>query len=320
MPNEAFYQQTGQGDRSFGTGMGNVMQQNKDPNVLAREIAHASGVANQMNSVDVRYLGAFKLEEHKKQLSEVQATVDALESAICAARGVDRSIFGHFQSGWNTGDSQVEVRQSKRREMWNRGRMVLKAMYQMIIWSEYKGIKTDEEIIKISDALTINFEGEQKPHDCCLKRRVLLTSKTWPRRAFLARLRFTTTPWTRSKTLTTHHHSTATSSPKALNRLITWANSPSTTQTTWFKSRWIQQTIGFTEHALETAEAADKASDAIEVKNEKYFIEDQYYFQGLPIKIENKVGSVRSGVDPDGNDWSVTMGVDYGFIMGYARR
>ncbi|MBO9483807.1 LPD38 domain-containing protein [Salinisphaera sp. G21_0] len=36
--------------------------------------------------------------------------------------------------------------------------------------------------------------------------------------------------------------------------------------------------------------------------------------QGLDISLENKRGSTRSGTDPDGNEWSVTMAHDYGYI------
>ncbi|WP_339898295.1 LPD38 domain-containing protein [uncultured Gilvimarinus sp.] len=36
--------------------------------------------------------------------------------------------------------------------------------------------------------------------------------------------------------------------------------------------------------------------------------------QGLDISVENPKGSERSGTDPDGNKWSVTMGSHYGYI------
>lgn len=39
-------------------------------------------------------------------------------------------------------------------------------------------------------------------------------------------------------------------------------------------------------------------------------------FQGLKIRIENPVGSVRSGTDNDGHKWSTTMKAPYGFIQG----
>lgn len=39
-------------------------------------------------------------------------------------------------------------------------------------------------------------------------------------------------------------------------------------------------------------------------------------FQGLPIAIENKAGSVRKGVDPDGTPWRTKMKLDYGYIKG----
>ncbi len=37
-------------------------------------------------------------------------------------------------------------------------------------------------------------------------------------------------------------------------------------------------------------------------------------FHGINIGIENPKGSVRTGVDPDGNEWSIDMNFDYGFI------
>lgn len=37
-------------------------------------------------------------------------------------------------------------------------------------------------------------------------------------------------------------------------------------------------------------------------------------FKGLEASIENPKGSTRSGVDPDGNEWSVTMPEAYGYI------
>jgi hypothetical protein len=39
-------------------------------------------------------------------------------------------------------------------------------------------------------------------------------------------------------------------------------------------------------------------------------------FQGLRVTIENKKGSVRCGVDPDGHAWSIKMRHDYGYIRG----
>lgn len=39
-------------------------------------------------------------------------------------------------------------------------------------------------------------------------------------------------------------------------------------------------------------------------------------FQGLLISIENRKGSVRSGVDPNGHEWRTKMHCDYGYIRG----
>ena len=37
-------------------------------------------------------------------------------------------------------------------------------------------------------------------------------------------------------------------------------------------------------------------------------------FQGLPISLENRKGSTRSGTGPDGRKWSVKLPYDYGYI------
>jgi hypothetical protein len=42
----------------------------------------------------------------------------------------------------------------------------------------------------------------------------------------------------------------------------------------------------------------------------------RYWFQGLPISIENAKGSYRAGVDPDGHEWKVRMHYDYGYVRG----
>lgn len=39
-------------------------------------------------------------------------------------------------------------------------------------------------------------------------------------------------------------------------------------------------------------------------------------FQGLPVSIENKKGSYRSGIAPNGRHWSVKMPYDYGYVKG----
>jgi len=39
-------------------------------------------------------------------------------------------------------------------------------------------------------------------------------------------------------------------------------------------------------------------------------------FQGLPIAIENKKGSIRRGVGPDGKPWACELPADYGYLKG----
>lgn len=39
-------------------------------------------------------------------------------------------------------------------------------------------------------------------------------------------------------------------------------------------------------------------------------------FQGLPVSVENRAGSYRSGIDPGGKPWRTLMTYDYGYIRG----
>jgi len=39
-------------------------------------------------------------------------------------------------------------------------------------------------------------------------------------------------------------------------------------------------------------------------------------FQGMQIAIENEVGSIREGIDKDGNKWANTFKFPYGYIIG----
>lgn len=43
---------------------------------------------------------------------------------------------------------------------------------------------------------------------------------------------------------------------------------------------------------------------------------EHLWFQGLDISIENKKGSVRSGIGPDGKRWSCRLPADYGYVKG----
>lgn len=52
----------------------------------------------------------------------------------------------------------------------------------------------------------------------------------------------------------------------------------------------------------------------IKTKEKKFKLQGSYKFQGLPISVENKAGSERTGTDKDGKKWSTKMLYDYGFI------
>jgi hypothetical protein len=47
-----------------------------------------------------------------------------------------------------------------------------------------------------------------------------------------------------------------------------------------------------------------------------YPLQGRTKIQGMDISIENKKGSIRSGTDKDGHDWSIKMNFDYGYIRG----
>lgn len=46
------------------------------------------------------------------------------------------------------------------------------------------------------------------------------------------------------------------------------------------------------------------------------YAKERVSFQGIPISIENKKGSTRSGVDGNGKKWSSRLPADYGYIRG----
>lgn len=46
------------------------------------------------------------------------------------------------------------------------------------------------------------------------------------------------------------------------------------------------------------------------------YAKEHLSFQGIPITLENKMGSVRSGRDADGKPWSCKLPADYGYIKG----
>lgn len=47
---------------------------------------------------------------------------------------------------------------------------------------------------------------------------------------------------------------------------------------------------------------------------EKHKLHGHMTFQGIPIAIENRKGSIREGVDPDGKPWKTTFELPYGYI------
>lgn len=61
-------------------------------------------------------------------------------------------------------------------------------------------------------------------------------------------------------------------------------------------------------------DSAEDDEPSFTTKPQSFKLQDRYQFQGLPISIENKAGTKRAGVDPDGSEWSVAMHYDYGYI------
>lgn len=51
-------------------------------------------------------------------------------------------------------------------------------------------------------------------------------------------------------------------------------------------------------------------------ESKEFKLQGHSSFQGLPIAIENRAGSVRSGVDKDGKPWRTEMKVPYGYLKG----
>lgn len=51
-------------------------------------------------------------------------------------------------------------------------------------------------------------------------------------------------------------------------------------------------------------------------KSKKFPLQGKVTYYGLKISIENKAGSLRKGIDPDGKHWKTIMKNDYGYIKG----
>ena len=58
----------------------------------------------------------------------------------------------------------------------------------------------------------------------------------------------------------------------------------------------------------------------IDLKKANHRLQGRLDFQGLNISIENRKGSVRSGIDKDGHKWSTKMAHAYGRIIGIKRQ
>lgn len=63
-----------------------------------------------------------------------------------------------------------------------------------------------------------------------------------------------------------------------------------------------------------TKQSTSKQANPSTNQKAKYTLAGTYQFQGLPIAVENKAGSDRKGVDPDGHEWKTRMHFDYGYI------
>lgn len=60
---------------------------------------------------------------------------------------------------------------------------------------------------------------------------------------------------------------------------------------------------------------AVKKRATIKIKKKISFkLQDRYQFQGLPISVENKAGSIRSSMPGEKPVWKIKMGYDYGYI------
>ncbi|WP_020209053.1 LPD38 domain-containing protein [Gilvimarinus chinensis] len=79
----------------------------------------------------------------------------------------------------------------------------------------------------------------------------------------------------------------------------------------------LREEYGIDETALADIDAAASQADTNPTEAQKEagnYQKGHINVQGLDISVENPKGSERSGTDPDGNDWSVTMNSHYGYI------
>ena len=51
-------------------------------------------------------------------------------------------------------------------------------------------------------------------------------------------------------------------------------------------------------------------------EEKKFKLQGHIKHQGIPIAVENRIGSVRKGVDKDGKPWRTEMKAPYGYVKG----
>lgn len=66
--------------------------------------------------------------------------------------------------------------------------------------------------------------------------------------------------------------------------------------------------------SVSTMLAKDKAGTLHKKAEATHKLQGHMKFQGIPIAIENRKGSTREGVDPDGKPWKTTFELPYGYI------
>lgn len=80
-----------------------------------------------------------------------------------------------------------------------------------------------------------------------------------------------------------------------------------------FINDWVKKNASIESKIEIAAEETDTAPSDAQIEAENYK-KGKFNLHGLTIAIENPKGSTRSGTDPDGNKWSVTMKSHYGDI------
>lgn len=324
-PNENFYNHTGGNANAYTSlgGTGNAAMSQTDPKEMLRQINHSMNVVNNSDSINARYLGAFKLETHDKSFQGFDDAMHALKGSLSANSGIDRErLFSDDPAGFNTGESRHEIYTSKKQQIWDFAKPAFIENINLLAVSLFIDEIDSVTLQKIINRMNVIFEGEEKTIRMQLEEAGMLDIFEGVDRNLIPASSASAYVMDKIKGMdyTSPEHEQA--FKDRLERIDILDLQTEEAGHDLVDDAMDAAAIGDSQSAEELTRASQdiqsiKVENSIKLKNGKDFeIMDAFFFKGMPIKIENKAGTYREGVDKDGKPWRNLMDYDYGFICG----